>query len=750
MADKSDIKNGQKLNSDPKEKNRKKKVLSQWTASVTQSIANAVVAKDGNVFFLTEQDGDVPMQGQHGFGLYYHDCRYLNGYELRLAGKQSNVLVSDASEGFRAVFELANPDLTFDQDNQSKHVAADQVGIKWERLVDGKDLVLDDVLTFRNYGQQEVEFPLAIYFRAQFEDVFNIRGLLDKHPGELKDPQWQDGALHFLYIGADDIYRSLSVHFSPQPDSTGESKAEFSIKLKPRQTRQLMVKFVMVETKDKEKISQKQEVKIDAQEIAEELQKTSDEWLKTHTSVKSESLLFNSMIERSLRDLQILRTHIGEEDFYAAGVPWFVTLFGRDAIITAMQTLSYNPEIAQETLRLLAKYQGKKIDDWRDEQPGKILHELRIGELANIKAIPHTPYYGTIDATPLFLVLIARHAHWTGDLSLFHDLKDNIELALEWMDKYGDMNGDGYIEYDSPTNGRLINQGWKDSGTAIVTRDGKIATPPIALVEVQAYAYMAKDAIAELYELDGNQEKADQLRKQAQELRERFNQDFWMEEEGFFVLGLQDNGKPIHVISSNPGHGLWAGIIDSDKATSVVQRLLKPDMCNGWGIRTLSSNNARYNPTGYHLGTVWPHDNALIAAGFRKYGFAEEARKLFHGLIEAAMHFDAYRLPELFSGFDRQSYNVPVHYPTACHPQAWAACSIPYSTRILLGLEPQAFENRLRVNKPLLPDFVDRLNMRGLRVAQSKVDLNFDRDPNGRVRVEVVNVDGDLDVQVEP
>jgi glycogen debranching enzyme len=749
MVGKSEREQEQKPNSHQNVKNRKKKVLSQWTASVTQSIANAVVAKDGNVFFLTEQDGDVPMQGQHGFGLYYHDCRYLDGYELRLAGKPSNVLVSDASEGFRAVFELANPDLTFDNNGQSKHVAADQVGIKWERLVDGKDLILDDVLTFRNYGQVEVEFPLAFYFRAQFEDVFNIRGLLDKHPGELKDPQWQNGALHFLYIGADDIYRRLSVHFSPQPDSTGKAKAEFSIKLKPGETRKLMVKFVISESKDQQQISQRQDVEIDPQEIAKDLKKTTDEWLKSHTSVKSESLLFNSMIERSLCDLQTLRTHIGDEDFYAAGVPWFVTLFGRDSIITAMQTLSYNPEIAEETLRLLAKYQGDQVDDWRDEQPGKILHELRIGELANIKAVPHTPYYGTIDATPLFLVLLARHAHWTGDLSLFHDLKDNVELALDWMDKYGDLNGDGYIEYDSPTNGRLINQGWKDSGTAIVTKEGDLATPPIALVEVQAYAYMAGNAIAELYELDGNQEKADQLRQQAQALRTRFNKDFWMEEEGFFVLGLQDNGKPIRVISSNPGHGLWAGIIDSDKATSVVQRLFKSDMYNGWGIRTLSSDNARYNPTGYHLGTVWPHDNAIIAAGFRKYGFDDEARKLFHGLIEAAMNFDAYRLPELFSGFDRQDYNVPVHYPTACHPQAWAACSIPYSTRVLLGLEPQAFKNRLQVVKPMLPDFIDRLNVRELRVAQSKVDLDFDRNPDGSVRVEVVKVDGDLDVEIE-
>ena len=317
------------------------------------------------------------------------------------------------------------------------------------------------------------------------------------------------------------------------------------------------------------------------------------------------------------------------------------------------------------------------------------------------------------------------------------------------MAESGDQNRDGYIEYQSSSKKGLINQGWKDSGDAIVNADGSLARPPISLVEVQGYVYSAKVSLADLYERTGERDRAEQLRSEADELRARFNRDFWLEDKAFYALALQADHKPAAVISSNPGQALWSGIVDPEKAHRTVQRLMAPDMFNGWGIRTLSEQERRYNPIGYHLGTVWPHDNSLIASGFRRYGFDKEACEIFTAIAEAAMYFEHYRLPEVFAGFCREDYGVPVHYPVACHPQAWAAGAIPYLVETLLGLVPEAFDERLRIVRPVLPGFVDRLELRRLRVGRGRVDLHFERTSQGSVSVEVLQVTGSLDVVVE-
>jgi glycogen debranching enzyme len=468
------------------------------------------------------------------------------------------------------------------------------------------------------------------------------------------------------------------------------------------------------------------------------------------TTVHSDSLLLNAVVNRTLGDLQMLLSSIDGQEFFAAGITWFATLFGRDSIITALQTLAHEPDIARHTARLLAHYQGDRVDEWRDEQPGKILHSLRVGEMARLGEIPHTPYYGSVDATPLFLILIGRHAAWTGDVELFESLRDNVELALHWMSTYGDQNHDGYIEYASTSDRGLINQGWKDSGDAIVDSDGHLADPPIALVEVQGYAYEARLLIADLYERTGEAARAKELRDEAAKLRERFNRDFWMEEKGFYALALEKGDAQLSVISSNPGHALWTGIADDDKARAVVKRLMQPDMYNGWGVRTLSHEEKRYNPVGYHLGTVWPHDNSIIAVGFRRYGFDAEAQQILSGLVEAAMHFSGYRLPELFAGFARDEYDYPVRYPVACHPQAWAAGSIAYLIEAMLGLSPDAFEKRLRVVRPMLPDFVNHMELHDLTVGTARVSLRFERTPENTTAVTVLDSEGELEVVVEP
>ncbi|HET6675975.1 MAG TPA: amylo-alpha-1,6-glucosidase, partial [Nitrospiraceae bacterium] len=519
--------------------------------------------------------------------------------------------------------------------------------------------------------------------------------------------------------------------------------------LQPGESWELGVSLTLAESREPGRPQPCSPVERQLEAVKQAIDESSEEWLSHEAAVESNSLLLNQVVRRSLLDLHVLESSLNGDRFFAAGVPWFVTLFGRDSLITALQTLAYDPDIARDTLQLLAQYQGQRVDHWRDEEPGKILHELRVGELAQMHQIPHTPYYGTIDATPLFLVLVSRHAEWTGDLNLFKELRPNIERALEWIDRYGDGDHDGYLEYDSTTKHGLINQGWKDSGDAIVTAEGPLARPPISLVEVQGYVYMAKRAIGDLYERIGEADRAANLRRQADELRRRFNRDFWLDDKNFFALALEADDRPCSVISSNPGQALWTGIVDTDKAGKVVDRLLAPDMYNGWGIRTLSRHERRYNPIGYHLGTVWPHDNALIAAGCRRYGYDAAARQIFQGMLEAAMGFDHYRLPEVFAGFAREEYGVPVHYPVACHPQAWAAGSIPYLLETMLGLQPHAFEQRLDIVNPDLPALITWLEMRRVRVGQAVVDLRFERGVDGLVRTEVMNSQGPVEVVIQ-
>jgi glycogen debranching enzyme len=346
------------------------------------------------------------------------------------------------------------------------------------------------------------------------------------------------------------------------------------------------------------------------------------------------------------------------------------------------------------------------------------------------------------------LIVLGRYASWTGDLDLFQELRGNVDRALAWMDEYGDLDGDGYLAYQSRASRGLANQGWKDSGDSIVNADGSLARPPIKLVEVQGYAYLARRSAADLFERAGDGARARHLRQQAQALRERFNRDFWLADQQFYALALQRDNKPAAVIASNPGQALWTGIIDEDRAAQVVRRLMAEDMFTGWGIRTLSAQERRYNPISYHDGTVWPHDNSLLVAGFRTYGQDEAARRVLEALVAAAVHFHAYRLPEVFAGFTRDVFGVPVHYPVACHPQAWAAGSVPYMLATVLGLVPEAFEERLRIVRPILPDQISRLELHNLQVGQARVDLRF-RRVQDRTEVDVLRREGTLDVRVE-
>ena len=420
------------------------------------------------------------------------------------------------------------------------------------------------------------------------------------------------------------------------------------------------------------------------------------------TSVKSSSLLLDAVLARSFDDLDLLRGELDGLEYYAAGLPWFATLFGRDSLIAAYQTLAFGSATAADTLRLLAGRQGTKVDEWRDEEPGKILHELRIGELARLDEIPQTPYYGSVDSTPLFLIVLAEHAAWTGTLDLFRELGDNVDRALEWIDRYGDADGDGYVEYSSASKGGLANQGWKDSGDSMVDASGQIAKPPIMLAEVQGYVYLAWTRIADLFERDGNGDRATTAARPGKALRTSFERDFWSDDLGSYAMALEKDHKQLAVMSSNAGQVLLSGIASAEHAASVADRLLADDMFNGWGVRTMSSEAVAYNPIGYHLGTIWPHDNSLIAAGLMTYGLDQGVAKIMTALVEAAADFEHVRLPECFAGIERAAFEIPVRYPVACHPQAWAAGSIPHLLSVTLGLRPGG-ARRSPADRPAAP-----------------------------------------------
>jgi glycogen debranching enzyme len=716
-----------------------------YKTQIQGSISDAVVAKDEDIFLLSRPSGDVPLDGEHGLGLYYHDCRYLGGYELTLNDAAPTALDADASRGFALLFALTNPKLALPDGGS---LDPQSVGIKRERVIEHAKLTVHERLSIGNHAPRPVDLRVTLAFRAEFEDVFFVRGVYLDSPPAHRRIEAHAATFFFARDGRDGIVRALDVHLHPTPRTMHESSATWHLHLDPGETNEILVSMRLSGSTSCSRRRPEHRAN-DACEITANLHRSTEAWLGEHMRVTSGSRLLDAVTHRSLLDLRVLRSRRDELEFFAGGIPWYAALFGRDSLLAALDTLAFEPEMAAHTLRLLARCQGQKTEDERDEEPGKILHELRVGELAHLGEVPFTPYYGTVDATLLFLILLARHAEWIGRLDLFRELEGNVERALAWAEANMADSASGYVTYQRRAPRGLDNQGWKDSDDAIVNEDGRLARPPIALVEVQGYAYLAFGAIGRLYERAGKPEMGLRLKQRAEELRARFNRDFWLEKKGTFALALQAGGEPVTVVASNAGQALWSGIADADKAACTADRLMREDMFSGWGVRTLSAKERRYNPVGYHLGTVWPHDSALIAAGFHRYGHDAAALRIFAGVVEAAGHFAHHRLPELMTGFSRDEFARPVRYPVACHPQAWAAGSVLFLLEELLGLVPDAFAGRLRIVRPCLPDFVPHLTLEGLRVGGARTNLRFDRRPDGSVSVETLRVDGGLEIAVE-
>jgi glycogen debranching enzyme len=675
-----------------------------------------LVVKEGELFLYSDVEGNVPREDTSGLGLYYQDTRFLSTFNMTLFGNSPVLLSSTADRGFMSQIELTNADF---MSADGTVVPQETINIRRIRVINGK---LYELIRIKNYNHFPVDISLEFDFDSDFADMFEVRGTKRTRYGTRLAPKITEDSLLLAYHGLDAILRKTFVQLETIPTSIEGNKAVYRFQLKPRERRVIKysVQPILPTTVPPEAN--------DFNKAIGQIRKSYEGWFESSSLIETDNELFTTVLRSSQRDIRMLLTETEMGYFLSAGVPWFVTPFGRDTIITCLQIMMLDPHPAVETAKVFTQLQGKTIDPWRDEEPGKIFHEVRRGELANIRAIPHTPYFGSADSTALYLILISDILKWTGDIEFIRSLVDSINLALLWIDEYGDSDGDGFVEYETKSRRGLVNQGWKDSGNSVIHTDGRLADAPIALAEVQAYVYYAKRRMSELFELLGDRGRAVDLAAQAELLKKRFNETFWLEPEGFYALALDRNKKPVKTITSNPAHGLWARILDDDKAEQVAERLLQPDMFSGWGIRTMTKSSANYNPMSYHNGSIWPHDNAIIIRGLKKYGFSREAERVATGLFEASLHYDYYRLPELFCGFTKRSISRPVSYPVACSPQAWAAGAVFMILQALLGIEADAPTNTLYINSPVLPHWLKELDVKGLRVGKAAISLKFRRD----------------------
>ena len=697
-----------------------------------QRFVQPTVVKQGSIFLLCTDVGDI--QADSDQGLYFNDMRYVSAETLRLDGQPPVSLLADASDGYRAVFELTNPNLA--------RARKETLGLRREKCL-GNSYV--ESLTIENYAHQAVEVTLQLGYAADFADMFVVRGLPPGRRGKLHPPRWRGRSLTLAYDGADGHARAAALHFSLAPDQHHGAELTFRLRLRPHVPWRLTVRCELTD-----RAAGRARTRPRDSEGAgdEDRHRARGGQLGPGARAETSNTLFNEVLGRSFMDLHMLRMRQQDDTFFAAGVPWYVALFGRDTLITSIEVAAFEPEIGANTLRVLASHQGQTIDDYRDEQPGKILHELRVDEMANLNEIPQTPYFGSIDSTPLFLILLGIYSAWKGSLDLFHELRDNVCAALSWIDRFGDSDGDGFIDYKTRSSRGGRNQGWKDSGNGIVMHDGRLAAPPIALPEVQGDVYRAWRSMAGLFERDGDTLTAERLRQQAEDLYSRFNREFWLPRQRYYAFCRADGGRFSKSIASNAAHALWTGIVDPRHAPDVARRILQPDMFSGWGVRTLSADDRSYNPVDYQVGSVWPHDNALIVDGLQRYGLGDAANQVFSAITQAATKFEHFRLPEVFAGYDRSFASQPVKYPVACNPQAWAAGAVPLMLNSILGLQPDAFRSRLRVHRPRLPEWLDWVALRGLRIGQAEVDLEYRRSPHGTL-VAVTRKQGDLLVSVQ-
>src|SRR6266550_3702164 len=651
-------------------------------------LGSVQVLKHGNLFMLTDQFGDVHADSR-GLGLYRDDSRLLSCSVLRVGGARPVALQGSTGANYRGVIQLTNPTLARNPDdkiNPGQGLVGKKLGITRDRLLTND--ALEERVRVVNFAEHDETVDVVLELGDDSADIFEVRGY-ERARGTLLPIATTDTRVTFRYDGLDERQRRTHVAFSEPAtieavrpgdptDQGGTIRLRWVWPLEAGGDHEL----TWTVWSSKSAVPEATPAGTGAELFPEIPRVAADEgaaayhaWTRSTTAVAADHELFNLTIARSVADLRLLVNEgpRAGERYVAAGVPWFTTLFGRDSIIVALQTLAFRPQIAVETLDVLAALQATEVDDWRDAEPGKILHELRQGETALDGELPHSPYYGSVDSTPLWLILLGATYDWTGDISIVDRLWPNALAALRWIDEWGDRDGDGFVEYERRSPRGLLNQGWKDSGDAIRDRNGQQMVAPIALAEVQGYVFDAKRRMAALARIRSEDELANRLEADAEKLRTRFEEAFWVEDQRYYAMALDGEKRQADAIGSNAGQCLWTGIVSPQRARGVADRLLGHSMFSGWGVRTYGAAQPGYTPFGYHTGTVWPHDNSIMAAGLKRYGFQDEANRIVGTVFEAAQQFSDFRLPELFCGFDREGSAMPVPYPVACSPQAWSA-----------------------------------------------------------------------------
>jgi len=667
---------------------------------------NLVKILDGNTFVVSDSAGDIEASLTDPTGLFSFDNRFLSTWVLTLDGERLNPLSVDDLQYFETRFFLVPGTGTVYVDAKLSVIRRRAVG-------DG----FHEELTILNHDAEPVDLAVRVEAASDFADLFEVKDALAKKGRYYT--RVDDGHLVLGYQRAE--FGRETVISATAPAKLDEKGLSFAVHIEPQGEWTTDLDVVTAVGAGGRYVRPKYDR--GERQARPNMERSLERWLADAPRLESDSDSLKVTYRRSLIDLAALRFSppiSGGRSLPAAGLPWFMTMFGRDSIFTSLQALPFTPELAATTLRALGAWQGSRIDDFRDEDPGRILHEMRYGELTAFEERPHSPYYGCADATALYVVLLDEYERWTGDRRLVRELEGEARAALRWIDEYADLMGNGYVWYSRRNEETgLENQCWKDSWDSISYHDGRLPGFPRATCELQGYAYDAKLRGARLARLVWRDpELADALEHQAADLKRRFNRDFWVKDGGFFALALDTEGNQVESLSSNNGHLLWSGIVDKSKAKSVVRHLMGPKLFSGWGVRTLATGEGRYNPIGYHVGTVWPFDNSFIAWGLRRYGFKEEAAQIAAGILDAAEFFDG-RLPEAFGGYERGVTKYPVQYPTACSPQAWSTGTPLLLLRTMLGLEP--VEENLIVD-PALPDSVGLLALLDIPGRWGRVD----------------------------
>jgi glycogen debranching enzyme len=695
------------------------------------------VLKYGRLFSVFDHLGDIQTSGLGEQGIFFEGTRHLSELVLRLWTARPLPLSSTIeTNNFLFSAHLTNLDVS-----RSDGVEITCGTLHLQRSTFLSHEVCYQELAFVNYGLLPLWVPFSLTVGADFADIFEVRGMHRQNRGKQLEAHVERDRVLLSYEGLDKKIRQTRIRCTPAPKSISASELQFEVTLQPRERVNFHLEIACDPIAVPDSIDY-----CSAILFARDEQRTISE---TFPRICSTNSRFNDWIGRSVADVQMMMMGNPEVNYPYAGVPWFSTVFGRDGIITALQMLWCSPWIAKGVLQYLAETQATDFSSAIESEPGKILHEMRKGEMAALGEIPFGRYYGSADATPLFIMLAGSYYERTGDREFLRQLWPHIELALQWIDKYGDIDGDGFVEYARHSNKGLVQQGWKDSNDSVFHANGTLAEAPIALCEVQGYVYAAKRAAARLSDMLGDEEKCGVLESEAETLRIRFEEAFWCDDLSTYVLALDGKKKQCQVRTSNAGHCLYAGIASSDRGRRVAETLMSSDSFSGWGVRTLAAGQARYNPLSYHNGSIWPHDNSIVASGLAQYGCKDKSARILLALLDASRWIDLGRLPELFCGLERHRGQGPTLYPVACSPQAWAGGAAFLLLEACLGVSVQGTRNRILFDRPCLPDGMPQLTIQGLRIGDASVDVFLERR-HDTVRFDVTNRHGDIEVVAIP